>query len=81
LLASNISAVPPVRSALAELFGMPEEVVVEVLVDDPVELLFRLDEEPVDAFEELDELEVLEVGEGVFGEKLSFPVPNPTFDA
>ena len=57
--------------------------------DDVVKLLLPLDEEPVDAVEEPDELEELEeleelgVGEGeaAFGEKLLFPVPNPTFAA
>jgi hypothetical protein len=75
-LARSNSAVPPVCSAYAELFGMPDDELVEALVDEPVELLVPLDGEAADELEELEELD-----EGAVGWNVVFPVPKPTFDA
>jgi len=56
LLASRISAVPPVCRAKAELFRMPEEGLAGAVVEDPVEALVPLVAGAVDELEELEEL-------------------------
>lgn len=78
---------PPLCSASAEFFGMPDaaEPPDVVVVDDPFELpLVLLDEAPVDELEELEappELELVELAAGVVGWKVSLAGPKPMFDA
>ncbi len=73
--------------ALAEFCGMPEEELVEVPVDDPVELFVPLDDGAADEPEELELLAVLEalaalgeIEEWVIGWKVLFLGPKPTAD-
>jgi hypothetical protein len=61
LLAKSISAVPPVRSAVAELFGIPDDLVGDVPVDELVKLGLALDEE-LEELEVAEELDTLGVG-------------------
>ncbi len=94
LLASRVSAVPPVWSAYAELNRTPVEEPLVVLVDDgPVDPPVALDEDAAGALEEAEPDEFDEVGEvdelaevevldeGAVGWKLSLFVPKPTSEA
>lgn len=79
LLASRVSAVPPVFSAVAELYSTAAGGLADVAADDPlVEDAVVLDElAEVDAVEELPVL----AAAGAVGWKLEFLAPKPTFDA
>jgi hypothetical protein len=91
----NVAVALLVCSSGDELNRTGLEGTVELLADDAVEPLVALDEEPADELEAVEELAELEADEelaelesdaepaelGAAGEKLSFVVPNPTFDA
>jgi len=67
----------------AKKLGRALEVLVELLADDPVELLVPVDEEPVDEFEEVAELELPEElrDAAAVGTKVLFTTPKPMADA